>query len=294
MLGLLTRSHSPFRCRRSALPQRRTRLSFEQLEARDCPAGPVLALSVTPMPGNQVQLIGSANESPPSACPVTFSGVVSGTINTGSDGSFNFITAYSGPGTLSATLVQGSSSSTVSTAISGPGTSTTAPSISISVSFGTGPRVTISGTITDTNVSGQTVSISGVVSGSATTDVNGNYSLTAHASSLGSVTASFTDSSGQSASAKTSIAVPPPQITSFTATQDGDMWTFSGTVSAQSPQGMIVNIYVPGVGNESATVGADGSFSLTVSIPPNTSGTATAQTTDWWGQTSNEADAIVT
>jgi hypothetical protein len=80
------------------------------------------------------------------------------------------------------------------------------------------------------------------------------------------------------------------------AENDGDIWTLSGTVtdSGVNVAGMTVSFggVFAGYGC-SAVVNADGSFSETVVCEGLQSGTATAQTTNPLGQTSNLAETIV-
>ena len=93
-----------------------------------------------------------------------------------------------------------------------------------------------------TGVSGMTVVITGQGwSGQATTDSNGNYSVTIPVTKLGSATATVTQNS-TTTTATTNVTVPPPQITNFTAIQEGNLWEFKGTVTGTpDPQGLIIS-----------------------------------------------------
>jgi hypothetical protein len=102
--------------------------------------------------------------------------------------------------------------------------------------------------------------------------------------------------SGQTASALTQpTAHSAPVISNFTATQgSNNVWTFTGLVTDDSPAGLTVNFGgLPSLQDKTATVGADGRFSLTVALAQGESGEATAQVTDWWGLTSNLAWVMV-
>lgn len=87
-----------------------------------------------------------------------------------------------------------------------------------------------------------------------------------------------------------------PVIFNFTASHSvGNFWTFSGQVSDdQSVAGLVVTLGgLPSLQGVTATVNAQGWFSVTVQLGSNESGTATAQTTDAGGQASNIAWTVV-
>lgn len=168
---------------------------------------------------------------------------------------------------------------------------TAAPVISLDIRYGTQRTVTLFGQVTGGDAAGYTVTFSGVVSGSTTTDQSGAFSYTAQASSLGKVSATATSSSGQTSNvAQVDVKSTAPTIVSFTAVEGlNNLWTFSGRVTDESPAGLIVTLGgVQGL-SVTATVGADGWFSVTVQLAENITGTATAKTTDWWGLDSNVA-----
>jgi hypothetical protein len=88
-----------------------------------------------------------------------------------------------------------------------------------------------------------------------------------------------------------------PVITNFQATHDsGNFWTFTGQVTdTGGVAGLIVTFGgLVSLQGKTAAVNADGSFSLTIALQPRECGTATAQTTDYAGLTSNVATADVT
>ena len=106
-----------------------------------------------------------------------------------------------------------------------------------------------------------------------------------------------TDSANQSVETSFTVHVAAvnnaPVISDFGATQGmGDIWTFSGSVTdVDDPvEGMIVNLGGVLAGySVTATVQADGTFSLTREFLGLQSGPATAQTQDPHGAYSNEA-----
>lgn len=168
-------------------------------------------------------------------------------------------------------------------------------SLSLAVAYGTQNNVTLSGDLTGTNSpGGQTIQIGGPVSGVATTDANGHYSITLQENGYGTVGASWMVNGMAQATAMNMI-VPPPNIDQFSATmQSGDIWTFSGHVTDPNPNGLVIqfgglsSLTNP---NATATVNASGYFSYTVQLNGTSSdnGTAWAETTDGYGQQSNTA-----
>ena len=60
------------------------------------------------------------------------------------------------------------------------------------------------------------------------------------------------------------------------------------------PAGLVVTLSnIPGVGNVNVTVAGDGSFSYTVELSANASGTVSASVTDWWGAVSQTVTCTV-
>jgi hypothetical protein len=131
-----------------------------------------------------------------------------------------------------------------------------------------------------------------VASGNTTTDAEGDFTVTLVASGLGNVDAQTEDANGVSNVATEPLSVPPPQIDSLTYTESRDnTFVICGHVNCQDPQGLTVNFggEVVALDGQSATVGADGWFQITITIPINDNGIFTAQVTDYWGQQSNVA-----
>ncbi len=134
---------------------------------------------------------------------------------------------------------------------------------------------------------GQTITISGGgVNTTATTDANGNYSVTVPVTQLGNVSAVYM-SGLQMASAMVNVNPAAPDITGFNAIQEpGGYWEFKGTVAGTpDPGGMTITFGgVPTVQGLTTTVAADGSFDVVFQLGGQT-GVVSATTTDWWGRT---------
>ena len=286
----------------ATVARQRGRLSLERLEPRECPAfiGPgnplppsITWFSAQVLPGHMARLSGVVSDSSPSGCSVTFSGAASGSTGCDGGGDFSYMTSSANLGKVFAVARDGAGlwSEPVRTFISVP-----PPVVSLSLTYGSETTVTLSGQVTDLDASSLAVTFTGVVSGSVAVNSDGTFSLTTTATGLGTVQASTTDLWGQGSNvAQVTVSASPPSITGFSATYIGNnTWTFSGTVTDQTPAGLSVQLGgVSGVAGQTATVAADGSFSVTVQLASGVSGTATAQTTDWWGLQSNVATVWV-
>lgn len=169
------------------------------------------------------------------------------------------------------------------------------PTLTLTVSYGTGRNVTLSGQVTDDEPGGLTVSFSGQVVGTVITNPNGFFSGSFVASGLGTVQATVSNSLGFTSTVSIVLTSAAPVISGFTASAGvGNLWTFSGTVTDESVAGLTVTFGGLGaLSGESATVQANGTFTKTVTIPPGTQGNATAQVTDSWGLQSNVATYFV-
>jgi hypothetical protein len=242
--------------------------------------------------GHKVSLTGTVQDGNPARVPITFSGVASGTTYTDANGNYSYTTTATGLGTVNAMAVdsQNRVSPPCSAEVAKP-----LPQVSLNIMCGSQKTVTLWGMVNDVDAGGRTVTFSGVVSGSVVTASDGSFSYTATASGLGNVTAGTIDLWAQaSPGASVTVSVKAPVISGLTAYDTGTVCTFSGKVSAQSPQGLTVTFSgLAAVSGDTATVNSDGSFSLTVQWPANTTGTVYVQITDWWGQLSNQAAIFV-
>jgi hypothetical protein len=194
------------------------------------------------------------------------------------------------PGTDSATA-------TAPAAIAQPPVNDTATSLTVSAMPGPNRTATVTGQVSGNAPAGLTVTLSGVVSGSVTTNANGTFTWTGPASALGQVQATVTDASGVTVAAFTTLTDPPPAIVNFKAISNGyNSWTFTGQVQDAYAPGMVVQLGgIPSLANSnaSATVQANGTFSCTLLLQPGEQGFGTAQCSDSWGQSSNQATAFV-
>jgi hypothetical protein len=262
-------------------------LNLERLETRACPTGPTISVLATVLSNHRVLLTGTVTDDQPASVRVSFSGVASGSTTADSSGKFSATLTASGIGTVSAVGVDGQdlTSNTAQAAVD-----PAAPALTLSLTYGSQKTVTLSGQVNDVDVGGRTVTFSGVVSGSAVTGADGTFSYTAQASRLGNVQATTTDLWGlTSNTAQVAVAVAAPVITSFSMVQEANgWWHLSGTVNYPNPAGLTVNFGgVAALAGKTAPVQADGSFAADFPLGTTFSGTASAQTTDWWGQASN-------
>ena len=157
--------------------------------------------------------------------------------------------------------------------------------------------MTVTGRVSGNSPGGLTVTLSGVVSGSVSTNADGTYTYTGPASALGQIQATVTDAWGDTVSSSTTLANQPPAILNFKAVSNGNnSWTFTGQVQDEYATGLVVQLGgIPSLNNGSAsvTVQPNGTFTYTISLKPGENCCVTAECSDWWGQASNEATAFV-
>jgi len=160
-----------------------------------------------------------------------------------------------------------------------------APTIALTVTPLAYGCVLVSGQVaSDTSASNLNVNIGGAANSGTQTDVDGMFSVVAHANSLGLIDASASDTSG---TGNTSIlfTCPPPTISSFQITYQGDGWfSFHGTVSDSWAPGMTVTFAGLSVfEGHSVTVNNDGSFNMSMQLAPGQASLVTCQVSDFWG-----------
>ncbi|HEV3145133.1 MAG TPA: hypothetical protein VGZ47_14685 [Gemmataceae bacterium] len=273
----------------------RANLRLERLEGRDCPS-PVLTGVNSRLIGSTLVVTGRVQDTNPTSDTVAVSGIASGSVRfLDSQGDFEFISSSgisAGWLRLTATGTD-SSGGDIENYYVNADTGHAAPYISITgITYHHQRSITITGEVIAENPAGLTITISGVASGAATTDSNGNFSATLTASALGNVNAQTSDANGQSNVATELLSAPAPVIDEVIISEaPGNSFTISGHVTCPDPQGLTVTLGgdVPALAGQQVTVDANGWFHITVTVPPGQNGTVTAQTTDWWGQQSNVA-----
>ncbi len=161
------------------------------------------------------------------------------------------------------------------------------PELDFTVATVSGQEVQISGVVQDANPETTVVNFSGVVSGSATPNSAGQFSLLTWASGLGTVAGQATDQDNLSSDeVLANLTSPPPQISLSLDSWQGQTVNLSGQVSDFDPASCQVSF--SGVVGGSIAVNADGTFSLTTTATQL--GVIDATATDAWGQTSNTAE----
>jgi hypothetical protein len=162
--------------------------------------------------------------------------------------------------------------------------------ITLAASVGNDNMVTLTGQVTATpSPGGLTVQLGGVAPGSATTDANGNFSVTLAAQGSGTEYAKTTDNQSNIAQ----IMVQMSTITEFGFMSSSlDMFTFYGHVTGPNVSGETVTFGgIKDLQGKTATVDANGNFMISVQLDglSDDTGNATAMATDANGVTSNMA-----
>ncbi|MBM4070344.1 MAG: hypothetical protein FJ271_15525 [Planctomycetes bacterium] len=240
-----------------------------------------------------MRLTGMVVANQPATVNVNFSGTVSGSTTPNATGYFSFTTGTASLGTVYAVGIdqQQQSSNTAQSSVA-----VAPPTLTLNITYMTQRTVTLSGTVSSIDAGGRTVTFSGVATGSAVTTSNGMFSYTTQASALGNIQAVTTDLWGQtSSSVQVTVASNDPSITNFAAVHGiGTVWTFQGRVIDESASGLTITFAgIPSLANRTTTVGQDGWFYLTIELQEGEEGVVTAETIDWWGLESNEAQTTV-
>lgn len=240
-------------------------------------------------PDKDVFVSGAVSANAPDGLTVTFSGSAglgATSATTDSNGNFGLLTTAKQLGEITATVtdVWGITSSPLTTGIM-----CNPPEITnlMVEATGQGKQVIVSGSVSASAPAGLTVSFSGSAglgASSATTDSDGNFSVTTSAAQLGEVDATVTDVWGETSPvASTTLSVMPPMIEGFGAVQlQGGEWEFEGTVAG--PDAADDTVQLSGMTSTTATPDASGYFSVIVYLGSNPTGTEYAVATDIWGQ----------
>jgi hypothetical protein len=150
-----------------------------------------------------------------------------------------------------------------------------------------GQKFRIFGRVADETPQSCGVVISGAATGVVLCDAEGNFDGVFTVATPGQIQAIAGDGMSQSGQSVLNLTNGAPTVGNFIAVQGpNNTWTFSGTVGDEAPEGLTVTLAGPtGVQGATATVLANGSWSVTLSLLAGTSGTVTATVADWYGQT---------
>jgi hypothetical protein len=149
-----------------------------------------------------------------------------------------------------------------------------------------GRKFRISGNVSDDTPGQCRVTITGAANGTINCDANGNFDQTFDVPTPGAITAVAADGVLQSGPTYATLANNAPTVSVSAVQGPGNTWTFSGSVGDECPAGLTVALSGPaGVNGATATVGANGGWSVTVTVLPGTSGYVTATATDWYSET---------
>lgn len=132
------------------------------------------------------------------------------------------------------------------------------------------------------------VALSGPVNATLSTDSTGSFGYYGPASGLGTITATVTDSDGDSGTGSSDIYDPGPEINYFSANAGGPgkQVDISGCVSASTASGLTVTFSgSTGLATTSVTTDGNGNFDLETTA--KNLGDITATVTDVWGVTSS-------
>src|SRR5262249_18557555 len=173
-------------------------------------------------------------------------------------------------------------SNTVQTKVAAP-----TPIITLAIAYGSQRTVTLSGQVIGLKTAWVTVTFTGEVHNTTTTNQAGCYSFTTQADGLGPVYAQAVDNNGTGTNVATvTVSCAAPVIQDFEWEEMPDHYfLFVGKVVAPYAEGLVVQFGgLPSLEHRTAIVEADGWFSLIVQLQPGEEGTVAAQTIDWWAQ----------
>lgn len=264
--------------------RRHARLGFEALESRVCPSKgfAISIFNADARPNHVAELTGKVVDIDPPSVKLTFFGGVQGSTCPDADGNFSYTTTNASLGLV---YVKGVNSLNMEAGNQDPLT-VPRPVISLGIQQGEKASVTLFGSITDIDPSNLVVTFKGKAKGAVTADDEGNFSYTTNASGLGEVNAFTVNDWGlRGLPASVNVFSVPPQIIGFTAEKSPDLvWSFSGTVTDESPAGLVVHFSnFSEIEGKTATVGSDGEFCLTVVLHVSQPVQIHADVSDWWG-----------
>src|SRR5262245_370965 len=149
-----------------------------------------------------------------------------------------------------------------------------------------GRKFRISGHVSD-NTPGQCrLTITGAANGTINCNPNGYFDQTFDVPTPGAISLVAGDGVLESGPTYTTLSNFAPTVSVIAVEGPGNTWTFSGAVGDECPAGLTVCLSGPaGVNGASATVLADGTWSVTVTVGPGTCGQVTATVNDWYSET---------
>jgi hypothetical protein len=171
-----------------------------------------------------------------------------------------------------------------------------AANLTMNFAYVSGNTVTFSGQLTGAaNDAGQTINIGGYGgTTTATTDANGNYTVTVADTQLGTVYAGYGSGGQMLAQASVNVNPEAPTIANFGASQEsGGYWDFSGEITGTpDPGGMTITLGgLSSIQGMQITVNANGTFAEEFQLNGQT-GTVGAMTTDWWGRSAESSCGV--
>lgn len=152
-------------------------------------------------------------------------------------------------------------------------------------------KFVVSGQVADERPGNCKVTIGGVGAGGPfQVSATGTFNGTVTVQNVGQLTATPNDGILTGAPFPYTLQNTAPTISVTAIAGDGGSWTFSGNVADEAPGGLTVVLtgFPEGV-TQNVTVAANGTFSVTVTPPLNSSATITATVTDWFGATGSAA-----
>jgi hypothetical protein len=156
-----------------------------------------------------------------------------------------------------------------------------------------GAKFRIYGRVADETPGSCSVTISGAASGTLLCDSNGNFDGIFNVPVMGGIIIFAYDGQLYSDGSAFPLANAAPTTTISAVHGFGYSWTISGVVTDEARAGLTVTLTgPPGINGRTATVLANGTWSITATLGPRAQGIATATVTDWYGLTGSASTYI--
>ena len=252
----------------------------------------ITAFQIDSVDGTTVTLSGNVSDETPETVQVQFSGALLGSTTPNALGDFTYTGPADSLGTISAIATD---EELLDSAVANVELTSDVPAFSgLTVQYGSGTEVTISGQVVDENPENLTVYFYGVVEDTAVTDANGNFSLFVPdgVAMLGTVDLYVYDVWGQEGYDWVEITSEIPWFTplNFSYGTHTEV-TISGTVVDEDPSGLTV--YFTGAVEGTAVTDANGDFELAVPDGVASLGTVYVTVYDAWGQEGTDSGEIL-